>query len=72
MTAPSHIDSPAGGTPASTPGAFAATRWTLVVAAAKQDDTAPAMRALAELCQCYWRPLYAYVRRQGCDPTCRT
>jgi RNA polymerase sigma-70 factor (ECF subfamily) len=39
-----------------------------VVAAAKQDDTAPAMNALAELCRSYWPPLYAYVRRQGCDP----
>ncbi|HWB60139.1 MAG TPA: sigma-70 family RNA polymerase sigma factor [Chthoniobacteraceae bacterium] len=48
-------------------GAFAATRWTLVVAAG-QEDAAPAMRALAELCQSYWRPLYAYVRRRGCSP----
>lgn len=47
---------------------FAATRWTLVLAAARQEDDAPAMRALAELCQCYWPPLYAYIRRQGCNP----
>jgi len=46
---------------------FAATRWTLVVAAAQKDDAAPAMRALTELCRSYWPPLYAYVRRQGYD-----
>ena len=44
---------------------LAATRWTLVLAAARRDDPEPAMRALAELCQTYWPPLYAYIRRQG-------
>src|SRR5262245_48514458 len=40
---------------------FATTRWTLVVAA--RDRGAPeAAPALAELCQMYWYPLYAYVR----------
>jgi len=47
---------------------LAATRWTVVLAAARQENPEPAMRALAELCQTYWPPLYAYVRRQGCDP----
>lgn len=47
---------------------LAATRWTVVLAAARPEDTEPAMRALTELCQTYWPPLYAYVRRQGCDP----
>src|SRR5271156_1439853 len=47
---------------------LAATRWTVVLAAARQTDTGPAMHALAELCQTYWPPLYAFVRRQGCDP----
>jgi RNA polymerase sigma-70 factor (ECF subfamily) len=46
---------------------MAATRWTVVLAAARQDDAAPAMRALTELCQTYWPPLYAYIRRQGRD-----
>jgi RNA polymerase sigma-70 factor (ECF subfamily) len=46
---------------------LAATRWTLVVAAARLDESAPAIRALAELCQTYWPPLYAYLRRQGYD-----
>ncbi|HWB60358.1 MAG TPA: sigma-70 family RNA polymerase sigma factor [Chthoniobacteraceae bacterium] len=52
---------------ASLPAGFVPTRWTLIVAA-RQEDPGPAMRALAELCQAYWRPLYAYVRRQGCGP----
>src|SRR5688572_5201617 len=31
-------------------------------------DTTAARDALAELCQSCWYPLYAYVRRSGCDP----
>jgi len=46
---------------------LAATRWTLVLAAARTENPEPAMRALTELCQTYWPPLYAYIRRQGCD-----
>jgi len=46
---------------------LAATRWTLVLAAARREDPEPAMRALTELCQTYWPPLYAYIRRQGRD-----
>ena len=44
-------------------GRFATTRWTLVNAAA--DGTTVADDALAELCQAYWPPLYAYLRRHG-------
>ena len=39
--------------------AFKTTRWSLIVAAA--GDDAIANEALSELCQVYWRPLYAYV-----------
>jgi len=46
---------------------LAATRWTLVLAAARRENPEPAMRALAELCQTYRPPLYAYIRRQGRD-----
>jgi RNA polymerase sigma factor (sigma-70 family) len=45
--------------------AFAATRWTLVLAAARGDLSLRAAEAMAELCQLYWYPLYAYVRRRG-------
>lgn len=43
---------------------FHTTRWTLV-AAAGAGDRAEARRALGELCQRYWFPLYAYLRRRG-------
>lgn len=46
---------------------FAATRWTVVLAAARSDTT-HARDALAQLCQIYWYPLYACVRRKGYAP----
>ena len=46
---------------------FETTRWSLVVAAGS-DDTAAARAALAALCETYWYPLYAYVRRRGTSP----
>lgn len=44
--------------------AFATTRWT-IVAAAGQGSEQQVNRALEELCQSYWYPLYAHVRRRG-------
>jgi RNA polymerase sigma factor (sigma-70 family) len=46
---------------------FAATRWTLVLAARRGSLSPAAAEALAELCRIYWYPLYAYVRRRGYD-----
>ena len=43
---------------------FATTRWSMVLAAGR-SDTPDARRALATLCEAYWYPLYAYVRRRG-------
>lgn len=48
-------------------GAFPQTRWSLVVAA-RQSDGEPAQRALAELCEIYWHPIYVYARRRGQSP----
>jgi len=48
-------------------GAFVTTHWS-VVQAASQADTIRARDALARLCQGYWHPLYAYVRRLGYAP----
>lgn len=50
-----------------TPGsAFPQTRWSMVLAA--RTDEAPGSReALAELCEQYWYPLYAFLRRRGND-----
>lgn len=36
--------------------------------AAGRSDTTGAREALAKLCQTYWYPLYAYVRRRGHSP----
>lgn len=44
--------------------AFTTTSWTAVMAAG-QAESAKAKEALAQLCQSYWEPLYAYVRRLG-------
>jgi RNA polymerase sigma-70 factor (ECF subfamily) len=47
---------------------FTATRWTVVLAAARgQQTSSRAAEAMAELCRVYWYPLYAYVRRRGHD-----
>jgi len=46
---------------------FETTRWSLVVAAGSGDSSA-ARAALAILCETYWYPLYAYVRRRGTNP----
>lgn len=43
---------------------FATTHWTIVLAAGRRHDP-QADRALEQLCQTYWFPLYAYVRRRG-------
>jgi len=44
--------------------AFVTTHWSVVLAA-RRSDTTRAQAALARLCQAYWYPLYAYVRRRG-------
>ena len=46
---------------------FATTHWSVVLAA--QAAHAPdAAEAMEKLCQTYWYPLYAFVRRQGHSP----
>ncbi|HSU54700.1 MAG TPA: ECF-type sigma factor [Candidatus Dormibacteraeota bacterium] len=47
-------------------GYFATTHWSVVLHAGR--ETARGEEALARLCQIYWYPLYAYVRRQGHGP----
>ena len=36
--------------------------------AAAGNDSQAAREALSSLCQTYWYPLYAYLRRRGLDP----
>jgi RNA polymerase sigma-70 factor (ECF subfamily) len=57
------VQSPSPGS--SEAAGFAATRWTLVLAAARGKTSSRAADALAELCRIYWYPLYAYIRRRG-------
>src|SRR5688572_15656047 len=47
-------------------GNFCTTHWSLVLAAG--NDSTRARHALEELCQTYWYPLYAFVRRLGHSP----
>lgn len=48
------------------PGQFNTTHWSVVLGAA-EGGSPQADQALAQLCEVYWYPLYAYVRRQGYD-----
>lgn len=43
---------------------FVTTRWTVVLSAGRKSSP-QSERALSDLCQAYWFPLYAYVRRRG-------
>ena len=47
---------------------FAATRWSVVLAARQPEASAQSREALETLCRHYWQPLYAFVRRQGHSP----
>ena len=46
---------------------FATTHWSVVIAAGGPETTR-AQQALNRLCQTYWYPLYAYVRKRGSKP----
>lgn len=58
---------PDGTFPAPRAGRFATTRWSLVLAAGQKPDARSA-DALTGLCELYWYPVYAFVRRQGHRP----
>jgi DNA-directed RNA polymerase specialized sigma24 family protein len=62
MTSP---DSAGSGFPA--PRHFCSTHWSVVLKA-RQTGSSEAQEALAWLCEHYWYPLYAFVRRKGHDP----
>ena len=49
------------------PGQFPSTHWSRVVAAG-DPGTPEAQEALATLCNAYWYPIYAYIRRRGHGP----
>lgn len=48
------------------PSRFATTRWSLILTCAGSDTTKETgRRALTELCQIYWRPVFAFICRRG-------
>lgn len=57
----------AGGGPDAVNAGFQTTRWSLVLRAGGGDSES-ARRALGQLYQDYWYPLYAHIRRQGHPP----
>ena len=58
---------PASPSPYPAAEVFPSTVWMRVELAG--DQTQPRSReALAELCQTYWHPVYAFIRRKGNDP----
>jgi RNA polymerase sigma factor (sigma-70 family) len=46
-------------------GQFAPTRWTLVLRA--RGESPEARKALGELCEAYWQPVFRFLRREGRD-----
>ena len=55
---------PGGGEAESRDESFASTRWTMVLEAGDSAvASSQALSALSELCQIYWRPLYAFLRK---------
>ncbi len=70
MNIPTQADSPGtafSGNESRRWPAFVTTHWSVVLTAGGSDSTR-AQDALARLCQTYWYPLYAYVRRRGSSP----
>jgi RNA polymerase sigma factor (sigma-70 family) len=56
-----------GITPSTQDGAaFTTTHWSIVLEA--QGESPAAQEALEKLCRTYWRPIFAYLRRQGIGP----
>jgi DNA-directed RNA polymerase specialized sigma24 family protein len=47
-------------------GAFMTTHWSMVLEA--QGESPAAQEALEKLCRTYWRPVFAFLRRQGIPP----
>lgn len=48
-------------------GRFATTRWSLILAAGQGADARSA-EALSHLCELYWYPVYAFIRRHSHGP----
>ncbi len=57
---------PIGGNALQGPSAFTTTHWSVVLEA--QGESPAAQVALEKLCRTYWRPIFAFLRRQGHSP----
>jgi DNA-directed RNA polymerase specialized sigma24 family protein len=65
--APGDVTSLSATGPAfSSPAAFTTTHWSVVLEA--QGESPVAHEALENLCRTYWRPIYAFIRRDGVRP----
>ncbi len=53
--------------PSAVSGGFSSTHWSVVLTAGHGED-ARSREALTQLCQTYWYPLSAFVRRRGYGP----
>src|SRR5437762_5873587 len=47
--------------------AFTTTHWSVLLE--EQGESPAAQEALEKLCRIYWRPIFAFLRRQGIGPT---
>ena len=55
---------------ASSPDQFGTTRWSVVLTSGDSEARTQAARdALAQLCQTYWRPIFAFICRRGYSVT---
>lgn len=59
------FESPSDPPQATQRGLFPVTRWTQVSRLRHDPESAEGRRALSDLCQAYWYPLYAFARRKG-------
>jgi len=51
------------------PPNFSTTRWSLILTSAElASEDQKSRKALAELCQLYWRPIFSFVFRRGHSP----
>jgi RNA polymerase sigma-70 factor (ECF subfamily) len=64
---PARAESLSDPRPLPSPDDFPSTVW-IRIEQARDSSAERAREALAELCQAYWRPVYAFVRRKGNDP----
>src|ERR1700731_2772033 len=52
--------------PGTSASGFQTTHWSLILAAAR-NPAPESGAALATLCETYWNPVYAFIRRKGYD-----